>query len=79
MNYTFVQIARMVQTKTRTTVHSIHVRQMNSDVIMDGVSLNPGNATMKMVIKISLNYFIENCSQNSSLIDSFPSFSSLFS
>lgn len=37
--------------KTRTTVHSILVRRMSSDVIMDGVSLNRGNATMKMVIK----------------------------
>lgn len=36
--------------KTKITVHSIRVRQMNSDVITVGASLNHGCAIMKMIV-----------------------------
>jgi hypothetical protein len=46
-----IMTVEITQMKMSTTVHSIHVHQMNSDVIMADVSSKHGNVIMKMIVK----------------------------
>lgn len=47
-----ITIVVTIQMKMSITVHSIHAHQMNSDVIMAGVSSKHGNVIMKMIVRM---------------------------